>query len=118
MPVPKRGMLAVAPVDEVLVMVSVPVDAPATVGSNTISSVTVWPVVKVVCAKGAESVNPVPITVVEFTVTAPVPVEVKITLWVEAVFSATLPNGMVVALMLSVGVAWLTVKVTDCVAVV
>jgi hypothetical protein len=52
-----------------------------------------------------ESVKPVPVTVAELTVTDVVPEEVSVTSCVEGVFSATLPNGTLVALMLSTGAA-------------
>ena len=49
--------------------------------------------------------KPVPVNVAELTVTAVVPVDVKVTDCVAAVFTSTLPNGTLVALMLSVGTA-------------
>ena len=96
---------------------SVPEAAPVTVGSNSMPRVAVWPVASVSGKVGPESVNPVPVSVAELTVTEPVPVEVRITVWVAGVFKSTLPNATVVALMLSVGVAALTVSVTESVAV-
>ena len=52
-----------------------------------------------------ETEKPAPVTVPAFTVTATVPEDVKVTDFVTAVFSATLPNDRAVALTLSVGVA-------------
>jgi hypothetical protein len=51
-----------------------------------------------------ESVNPVPETIAALTVTGAVPVDVRITCCVDVVFTVTLPNGMVVALMFKVDV--------------
>ena len=48
--------------------------------------------------------KPAPAMVTELTVTGAVPVDDKTTDWVAAVFTATLPKPMLVALMLSVGV--------------
>ena len=50
-----------------------------------------------------DSVKPVPVTVAALTVTAAVPVELSVTVCVEAVFTSTLPNATLVALMLNVG---------------
>ena len=52
-----------------------------------------------------ETVKPAPVTAPAFTVTATVPEDVKVTDFVTAVFSATLPNDRAVALTFSVGVA-------------
>ena len=52
-----------------------------------------------------ETEKPAPVTVPAFTVTATVPEDVKVTDFVTAVFSATLPNDKAVELTLSVGVA-------------
>jgi hypothetical protein len=49
--------------------------------------------------------NPVPLAVAEFTVTAPVPVEVSVTVCEAVVFTTTLPNEMLVAFRLRAGVA-------------
>ena len=52
-----------------------------------------------------ETEKPAPVTAPAFTVTATVPEDVKVTDFVTAVFSATLPNDRAVALTFSVGVA-------------
>ena len=59
--------------------------------------------------------KPAPVSVAELIVTAAAPVEVKVTVCVVAVFTATLPNVTVVVLRLSPGVATLTwmLKVWD-----
>jgi hypothetical protein len=43
--------------------------------------------------------------------------DVKVTDCVDGLFTVTLPNARLVALMLTVEVPWLTVNVTVCVAV-
>jgi hypothetical protein len=48
--------------------------------------------------------NPLPVTAAEFTVTGAVPLDVKVTVWVDCVFTGTEPNEMFVALTVSVGV--------------
>jgi hypothetical protein len=50
-----------------------------------------------------ETVNPSPLTVAEFTVTAAVPVELSVTVCVLAVFTETLPNARLVTLTPRVG---------------
>ena len=117
-PVPVRPMTAVPLVEELLMIVSCPVAAPAVDGSNCTFSVAICPVVNVAGNVGPDSVKPVPVTVAELTVTDPVPVLVKVTVCVDSVFNVTLPNPTLVALMLSVDVPWVTVKVTAAVAVV
>jgi hypothetical protein len=57
-------------------------------------------------------VNPVPVTVVELTMTDAEPFEVNVTVWVAVVFNVTLPNGTLVALMLSDGPAAVMVNVS------
>ena len=45
--------------------------------------------------------NPVPVSVTEFTVTAAVPDDVKVSVLVDAEFSTTLPNAIVLPLMVN-----------------
>lgn len=52
-----------------------------------------------------ETEKPVPVTDAEFTVTAAVPTDDKVSVCVVGVFTTTLPNETLVALMLSVGTA-------------
>ena len=47
--------------------------------------------------------NPAPLGVAELIVTGAVPVEVRVTGSVDAVFTATLPNGKLVGLIVSCG---------------
>jgi hypothetical protein len=118
MPVPVNGIIAVPPVEEVLVTVSWPVRAPRAVGSNSTSSVAVCPGVSVTGNAGPDIVKPVPVNTAELTVTDAVPVEDKITVCVADVFNTTFPNPTLVALMLRVDVLAFTVNVTVWVAVV
>jgi hypothetical protein len=48
-------------------------------------------------------VNPVPLTAAALTLTAAVPVDVRINDWVAGEFKFTLPKAIVAAFMLSVG---------------
>lgn len=48
--------------------------------------------------------NPVPDTAADFTVTAAVPLDVKVTVCTASLFNATEPNEMLVALTVRVGV--------------
>jgi hypothetical protein len=77
-PVPLRVTTAGFPVDEVLLMVSCPVAAPAVVGANCTWTVTVWVGFSVAGSVPPTMVKPVPLIVAEFTVTAPVPLDVNV----------------------------------------
>ena len=92
--------------------------APVVLGSNCTPRLAVCPGVNVAEKVDPANEKPVPVTDAELTVTDAVPVEVKVTVWVADVFTATLPNPTLAALMLSVGVPALTVNVTVCVTVV
>ena len=50
-----------------------------------------------------DTAKPVPVTVAALTVTSAVPVELSVRVCVEDVFTSTLPNTILVALMLNVG---------------
>jgi hypothetical protein len=103
-PVPLRLMAAEPLADELLTMVSVPLAAPAAVGSNWIVSVAVWFGFNVSGKLAPEIEKPVPFTVAELTVTAAVPVELKVIDCVVAVFTDTLPKLTLEELRLSVGI--------------
>src|ERR1700689_2945706 len=110
-PVPPRMTRAVPPPEELLVMVSRPAAAPATVGSNCTLGVAVWVGFSVTGIAPPTSENPVPVTVAALTVTGAVPVDVNVTDCVAGMLSSTLPNARLVALMLSVGPAAFSFKV-------
>jgi len=57
-----------------------------------------------------EDVKPVPLMAAELMVTGAVPVELRVSDRVEAVFNVTLPKLIVLVLILSVGVAALSCK--------
>ena len=129
---PLRPITAVPLVDELLWRVSCPVKAPAVVGSNCTSSVTAKLGFKVTGKVAPDIVKPVPLNVAELIVTGAVPAEVNVTGSVDGVFTVTLPNAKLVALMVNVGTVVpaafscranvletppaLAVRVTDCAA--
>jgi hypothetical protein len=90
-------------VDEVLETVSDPVAAPVVIGSNCTLSTTVWLGFRVSGKVAPETEKPVPEAVAELTVTAAVPVELRVSDCVAGEFSVTPPKPMLPALMLSVG---------------
>ncbi len=103
--VPLRLMLDVAPLDELLVSVTVPLTAPAAVGLNTISSVAVWPGFRVSGKLTPEIVYPAPLTEPALNVTAEVPDEVSVIDAVPVAPTATVPKLTVDVLRVSVGTA-------------
>jgi hypothetical protein len=98
-------MTAVLLVDELLWMVSNAVAAPVAVGSNCTFSVTDWVGFKVTGNVAPDIVKPVPVSAPELMVTGDVPVEVNVTGCVDAVFTVTLPNVRLAALIVNVGTA-------------
>jgi hypothetical protein len=92
-------------VAEVLVIVSVPVAAPVLVGFNCTFRVNDWPELRVTGKLAPETENPLPTRMAELTVTGRVPAEVSVIDCVADVFTVTLPNGRVVALILKTAVA-------------
>lgn len=103
-PVPLRPTATVAFVDELLLMLSVPVDAPAVVGANCTLSVNVCLGLRVAGKVAPETVNPVPPIVAELTVTGDVPLEVIVTPSVAFEPTATLPKLKEVGLIVHCGV--------------
>jgi hypothetical protein len=69
-----------------------------TVGSNCTFSVTDWDGFKVIGNVAPDTVKPVPLRVPKLIVTGAVPVDVNVTGWVDAVFTVTLPNVKLAAL--------------------
>jgi hypothetical protein len=102
-PVPLRFTTEDGPVDELLVTVKVPVAAPATVGSNCTSSVAVAFGLSVTGKPSPEKEKPLPAIWTALTVTAELPVDLKVSVWVVARFAATLPKFKLLALTLSAG---------------
>ena len=62
-----------------MAIVNAPVTAPAAIGWNCTLKLAVWPGFKVRGKLAPDSLNPVPLTVAELTVTGAVPVEDKST---------------------------------------
>jgi len=116
-PVPLNAMEVVVPVDELLVRVSAPAAAPATVGSNCTVSVAVWLGFSVNGKLAPETENLAPATVSALIVTAAVPVDDRVSICVVAEFTFTLPNGTVGALTPSVGTFDPSCKVKVCATV-
>ncbi len=104
-PVPLRGTVNVGFVDELLLMLSCPVAEPTADGLNVKVTVTVCPGFSVAGRLTAEAEKPLPVTATEFTVTAAVPLEVRVTVCVVELFTTTPPNEMLVAFTPSAGVA-------------
>jgi hypothetical protein len=97
--------VAVGFVEELLAMVNCPLAEPVAVGANCRFRLSAWPGFKVTGNEDPDTEKPVPDASAEFTVTAAVPLEVKVTVCVAWVFTVTLPNATLVALMLRVGIA-------------
>jgi hypothetical protein len=90
---------------ELLAIVSLPVVAPAAVGSNWTFSVAVCPGFRVRGKVIPETEKPVPDTVAELTLTGAVPADVRVTGCVAFELSTTLPKVTLPALMLNIGTA-------------
>ena len=92
MPVPLRPS-AMAPIEQLLANVTVPVAAPAAVGSNCTSSVDDLPELSVMGNTAPGSVNPDPLTDAALMVTVALPADVIVTDWVAGVLRVTLPKA-------------------------
>ena len=99
---PLRVIPAVGLIDELLVMVSLPVAVPAVVGLNCTFRFVVCPGLRVSGKLVPERVKPVPVTVAALIVTDAAPVDPRVTDCATGVFNATLPNETVVALILRI----------------
>jgi hypothetical protein len=101
--VPFRATTVVLPVDELLLIVICPLPAPATVGRNCTCRVIDCVGLNVTGKLPPTIVKPAPATTAEFTVTGDVPVDVKVSDCVVAVFTVTLPKLKLAALIVSRG---------------
>jgi hypothetical protein len=99
-PVPLRVMVELVPVEELLVRVTVPLAAPATLGSKPIVRVAVLPVARVSGKLTPEMVKP-PLTAPALTVTEEVPVEDSVSDSVCDDPTSAKPKLMLVALRVS-----------------
>jgi hypothetical protein len=104
-PVPARATVAVLPLVELLLMVSCPAAAPATVGRNCSCRVTDWFGLSVTGRVPATMLKPAPAIEAEFTVTAEVPDDVSVTEAFAEEFTVTLPKLRVEALSVNCGLA-------------
>ncbi len=97
--------------EQLLDKLTVPVAAPAAVGSNWTSRLAACPGLRVTgnTAPGIE--NPVPLTEAQLMVTTPVPDEVIVTDCVAGVFRLTLPKATVDELRVKVGVVGVSIRV-------
>jgi len=74
-PVPLRLRTAVAPEEELLVIVNWPVAEPTAVGANWSVRLVLWPGFNVTGSVAPETVKPAPVTDAAFTVTGAEPVD-------------------------------------------
>ncbi len=100
-PVPLKLTEVVGFVDEVLLIVNVPVTDPAVVGANFTVSVNVCLGFSVTGKVDPDTVKPVPLIVAELTFTAAVPLDVSVTVCVGADPTATLPKVRLLGLTVS-----------------
>jgi hypothetical protein len=87
------------------VIVTVPLAAPATVGSKPTVKVAVCPGFSVSGALIPDTEKPAPVTETPLMVSAAVPVDVTVTDWLVAVLSRSVPNARLVELRLRPAVA-------------
>ncbi len=108
-PVPLRLIVAAA---ALLAIVTEPVNAPAVVGSKLMVSVAAWPGFSVTGKVTPESPKPVPATEAPLMFSAAVPEDVRVTVFVTVVFSASVPNATLAALKVSAGETAFRVRLT------
>ena len=101
-------------VEALLAIVNWPAYDPNLPGSNCTSNVSDCPGFNVTGSEAPVTENPVPLTLAEFTVTAAVPLDVRVTVCVVALFTTTLPNEMLVAFRASDPVAAFSCNETAC----
>jgi hypothetical protein len=97
-PVPLRVTAVLPPVDELLLIVILPLADPVAVGRNCTCSVTAWFGFSVTGRLPLTIVKPAPEIAAEFTVTGDVPVDVNVNDFVAEEFTVTLPKLNEVAL--------------------
>jgi len=86
-----------------VVKISFPVAAPAAVGLNCTASIAVCLGLSVKGKDAPDTVNPGPDIAAALTVTAAVPVEDSVRLWIDGDLTATFPNAICEALVVSAG---------------
>jgi hypothetical protein len=109
-PVPLRLMTAVGFVVALLVIRIEPLTGPAVVGSNVTCSVAVCPGFSVTGKVAPPRVKPVPVNAAELIVSAAVPDEVTVTVWLVEVFRLTFPKERLFVLRLIATVCGLSCR--------
>lgn len=117
MPVPLKVTATELPLVELLLTVSFPLAAPLAVGLNCTVIVAVADGFSVIGKLPPTVVNPGPLMVAEFTVTAVVPVDFNVTDRVDAVLTARLPKLRLVGLTVNCGLDAVPVPLRATVAV-
>ena len=114
-PVPVRVIAVLVPAELLLLleMVNAPVTAPAAVGSNLTVKAVVCPGFNVTGKVVPVTVNPAPVIVGALMVRGRFPVELKVSVFVTAVVTPSLPNAKVVAEVVRVRVAAKSWSATD-----
>ena len=102
-PVPLSAITKVPAFVELLLTVTCPITKPVAVGLNSTCKVTDCVGSRIIGNLGVSRVNPRPMLATEVTVTADVPVEVRIRFFVAAVFTVTSPKLKLSALIVSCG---------------
>lgn len=103
MPLPLRFTTLEAPLLELLVKVNFPDAAPVAAGSNCTRIVMAMFGFSVTGNVAPEKVNPAPVMLAPLTVTADVPVEVRVSDWLVAVPTGSFPKLKLALLKLSTG---------------
>jgi hypothetical protein len=103
-PVPLRLIAVVPPVEALLLIVTDPLAAPAVVGSKLIVSVAACFGFSVIGELMPDSAKPVPAVDTPLIVSAAVPEEVSVTVFVAVVLSASIPKATLAELKLSAAV--------------
>jgi hypothetical protein len=109
-PVPLSATVIVPPMEQLLASATVPVEAPAVVGSNCTSSVDVCPGFNVIGKVAPANLNPVPLTEPVAIVTGAVPVDVIVTDCVAGVLRVTDPKATLLLPKVRVGVVAFSVS--------
>lgn len=102
-PVPVRLIAFVGFEAELLLIVNCPLMEPEAEGAKATLRTTLWPGVRVTGKLTPDIENPVPVMLIELTVTGCEPVEDKVTDWVDVALTGTLPKLTLVAFTLSTG---------------
>ncbi|HEX4064418.1 MAG TPA: hypothetical protein VHZ09_00230, partial [Acidobacteriaceae bacterium] len=86
-------LMAMEPIEQLLVSVMAPVALPATVGSKVAFNVAVWPACRLSGKETPDIEYPAPVRLPELTVKGAVPLDVRVIDWVAGELRLTLPNA-------------------------